>query len=72
MGTYHATLAGTLLTFLFSPMSSSSIFFHFAYIMMFRKHDIPPTWHLHCEIACSHFDLLGFSTLPILMDKQFS
>jgi hypothetical protein len=40
MGKYHATLASTVLTFLFSPMSSSSIF------LLFRLyHDVPQTQH---------------------------
>jgi hypothetical protein len=38
IGKYHATLAGTLLTFLFSPMSSSSIFLSFR-----LYHDVPQT-----------------------------
>jgi hypothetical protein len=38
MGNYHATLAGTLLTFLFAPMSSSSIFLSFH---LYR--DVPQT-----------------------------
>jgi hypothetical protein len=37
--------------------------------VMFHKYDIPPTWHLHCEIACSHFDMHDFSPLLILIDK---
>jgi hypothetical protein len=40
MGKYHATLAGTLLTFLFSPISSSSIFLSFC-----LYHDVPQTRH---------------------------
>jgi hypothetical protein len=40
MGKYHATLAGTLLTFLFSLMSSSSIFLSFRWY-----HDVPQTQH---------------------------
>jgi hypothetical protein len=40
MGKYHATLVGTLLTILFSPMLSSSIFLSFH-----LYHDVPQTWH---------------------------
>jgi hypothetical protein len=40
MRKYHATLASTLLTFLFSPMSSSSIFLSFH-----LYHDVPQTQH---------------------------
>jgi hypothetical protein len=40
MGKYHATLAGTLLTFLFSPMSSSLIFllFHLYHDVSQKRH----------------------------------
>jgi hypothetical protein len=40
MGKNCATFAGTLFTFLFSPMSSSSIFLSFH---LYR--DVPQTWH---------------------------
>jgi hypothetical protein len=40
MGKYNVTLAGTLLTFLFSPISSSSIFLSFR-----LYHDVPETRH---------------------------
>jgi hypothetical protein len=40
MGKYHVTLASTLLTFLFSPMSSSSIFLSFH---LYR--DVLQTWY---------------------------
>jgi hypothetical protein len=35
-------------------------FCHFACIVMFYKHNIPPTWHLRYEVSCSHFDMHGF------------
>jgi hypothetical protein len=72
MGKYHATLAGTLLTFYSPPCHLHRYFCYFTCIVMFYKQDIPPTWHLRCEITCSHFDMHGFSPLPILIDNQFS
>jgi hypothetical protein len=70
MGKYHATLAGTLLTFLFSSMSSSLIFLSFR-----LYHDVLQIQYfsnMASSIACNHFNMNGFSQFPILMDKQFS
>jgi hypothetical protein len=72
MEKYHATLAGTLLTFYSPPCHLHWYFYHFGCIMMFCKHNIPPTWHICCEIACSHFNMHVFSPFLILTDKQFS